>query len=336
MKILITGGAGFVGQNLIKKLKTKFPECDITVIDIKPNPYPRYNIEELGAKVFYGPDITKPETIEEFFIGKDYIFHLAGLISFWKKEKDLLHQINVEAVGSIVDLCLKYNIKKLIHISSVASLGYRNDKDKPINEDFDFPFHTAPKKYYMQTKRKGHEIVLKAVKERGLRAVIICPALMWGAGDFFNTAHLIEGINDKKIFVNMPGGTYIADVEDVARGIVSTFEKGRIGEVYILGGYNYPFKESNAIVARALNISPPKVDIPMFLHKPMYFIFRIIEIFSKGPLPIYSDTIDSGFMFRYFDNSKSNKELGWVVEKPFSQTVSEQIEYLKKYKLLKN
>lgn len=334
MRILITGGAGFVGQHLVRQLRFQYPDASITVADLRPNPHPLYDIERLATNVFYGVDITRKETLDPVFAGQDYVFHLAGMISFWRKHKEALFKTNTDAVQHVVDACLKHNIRKLVHVSSVASLGYRDDKDNPIDETFSFPFHTAPNKYYMLSKRKGQDLVEQAVRERRLPAIIACPALMYGAGDFANTSHLIQGIKERRLRVNMPGGTHVADVEDVAKGLVALFMRGRIGERYILGGYNLTFKEINAVVAKELDMPSPKLTLPRFLRAPVYHAFDTIERLSKERLPVDSDSVESGFYFRYFDNSKANRELDWRVEKPFAQTIREQIQYLKHREML--
>ena len=334
MNFLVTGGAGFLGQHLIKILVSRYPESSVTALDVKKNPYPYHNIEQLGARVFYDADIRRPEEIENHFAEADVVFHLAGLISFWEKDRDRLYEINVEAVRTVVELSLKHGIKKFIHVGSVAGLGYNNDEHHPVSEDFEFPFESVPHKPYMVTKKLGQDLVLQAAKSGGLQAVVVCPAQMWGAGDYFNSALLIKALKARKIFANMPGGTYVADVEDVARGLVAAFEKGRSGEIYILGGYNYPFAETYALVAGELGVSPPGRSMPRSLHRPLFYLFRALERVAKKPPALTSDSIDSGFMFRYFDSAKARRELGWQVQKPFAQTVREQIAYLEKYGLL--
>jgi len=334
MNFLVTGGAGFLGQHLIKILVSRYPESQITALDIKKNPFPYHDIEQLGARVFYDADLRRPVHIESHFAQAEVVFHLAGLISFWEKDRDRLYEINVEAVRTVVALSLKHGIKKFIHVGSVAGLGYNNDKHHPVNEDFEFPFESVSHKPYMVTKKLGQDLVLQAAKSGGLEAVVVCPAQMWGAGDYFNSALLIKALKARKILANMPGGTYIADVEDVARGLVAAFEKGRSGEIYILGGYNYPFAETYAVVAGELGVRPPGPSMPRSLHKPLFYLFRALERVSKKPPALTSDSIDSGFVFRYFDSAKAGRELGWRVQKPFIQTVREQITYLKKYGLL--
>jgi dihydroflavonol-4-reductase len=334
MNFLVTGGAGFLGQHLIKILVSRYPESRVTALDIKKNPFPHHDIEQLGALVFYDVDIRRPADIESHIARADVVFHLAGLISFWEKDRDRLFEINVEAVRAVVALSLKYGIKKLIHVGSVAGLGYKNDRHHPVGEDFQFPFESVPYKPYMISKKLGQDLVLQAAKSGKLQAVVVCPAQMWGAGDYFNSTLLIKALKARKIIANIPGGTYVADVEDVARGVVAAFEKGRPGEIYILGGYNYPFAETYALVAEALGVRPPGLTMPRSLHKPLFYLFRALERISKKPPALTSDSIDSGFMFRYFDSAKAGRELGWQVQKPFAQTVREQIAYLKKYDLL--
>jgi dihydroflavonol-4-reductase len=128
----------------------------------------------------------------------------------------------------------------------------------------------------------------------------------------------------------MPGGTNLLDVRDVAAGIIKTLRASPKNGDYLLSGENMMFAQSNRIIAEALSVNPPSRVLPRFLNLPLFYLFLIIESLSKNKAELTADAIDSGFKFRYFDNSKAGKELNWRPEIDFKRTISETIDWLEK------
>jgi len=324
-RILITGGCGFLGQHLVFEL-LKNQGYKIKVIDLKDTPYKVYNFKNKVEYVF-GKDITNYNKIRDEFKNIDVTFNLAGFISFWKKHKKQLFEVNELGTRNILQACLENKVKQVIHVSSVTALGFKNKRDKLVNEEFKFNWKKAKGKYYMISKHKG-ELFARKYANKGLNCIIANPGSMYGPGDVTNSSRLIRAIIEGKIPFNMCGGTNLLDARDVAKGLMKIMEKGKKGERYILSGYNYSFKKINSIIAKCVGIRPPKRTIPKVFHKPLYLLFCIIENFSRKPIKLTSDMIDSSFLFRYFTNSKAQRELNWELTIPFSKTIKDTIEWL--------
>nr|MDO8045831.1 NAD-dependent epimerase/dehydratase family protein [Candidatus Baldrarchaeota archaeon] len=113
MKILITGGTGFIGRHLIEKLKEE--SHDITVYAIDP-------LEVEGIKVIIG-DIRDNANLKEVFkkVQPELVFHLAAIVSY-SAPKELMYSVNVEGTRNVVDKCLKYD-SKIVFTSSVSVIG---------------------------------------------------------------------------------------------------------------------------------------------------------------------------------------------------------------------
>jgi len=330
-KILITGGCGFLGQHLLYELLKK-KGFKIKVIDLKDSQYKVYNFRD-KVEYAFGKDITDYNKIKDEFKNIDIVFHLAGFVSFWKGHKKQLVTVNALGTKNVLQACLDNKVKKVIHVSSVAALGFNNTKNEPVNEEFKFNWKRAKGKCYMISKHKGELYTFKYVN-KGLNCIIANPGSMGGPGDMINYSKLIKAIKEKKIPFNMPGGNNLLDVRDVAKGLIKIMEKGKKGERFLLSGYNYSFREINDIIAKCVGVQPPKITIPKIFHKPLYIIFLIIENFSRNPPKLTSDTIDSSFMFRYFDNLKARRELNWKLTIPFSKSIKDSVEWLNKNQLM--
>jgi dihydroflavonol-4-reductase len=323
--ILITGGCGFLGYYLVNSLLKEFPNCKIKIIDLKENPLKRFQIKNKRIQKVLGKNITKYNSIEKEFRKMDIVIHLAGLVSFSLKDKENIFKINVYGTKNVLKASVKNKVKKFVHISSVAALGFKDSKSEQVNEDFRFDWRIAERrnKYYMTSK---HLADLEVKKFEGkINTLIIYPGLMYGPGDIKNSFKMINAIKERKIPFNMPGGTNIIDVRDVSRGIIASMKKSQ-GE-YLLSGYNLTFKEINQIIAEETNSKPPKFTLPKILDSPVFRLLEIVEKIKSGS-ELTSDNIDSSFKFRYFTNEKAKKELSWEPKIPFEQTIKDTYSWM--------
>jgi len=334
-RILITGGAGFLGQHLIKALLKKYPKIKIIVIDKKINPFPVYNFSEnKNIKIYYNKNICDYINIVNYFNKIDIVFHLAGFISFYRKDKKQLFKVNIKGTENVLKASYENKVKKVLHISSVAGIGYLNKKNQFADENLKFNWQSVKAKYYMLSKHQS-ELICQQYTKIGLDVCIINPGLMYGPGDYFNAIQLISNIKKKKIPFLLPGGTNVVDVRDVANGLIKVMEKGETQERYILGGWNLTFLEIFTIITKILKIRnyQPKV-LSFYYHKIITGLINFLEIVLPFKLPISTDLIDSGFKFRYFSSLKAEKQLNYKLEYDFETTIIDSIKYYQRYHLL--
>jgi len=330
--ILITGGCGFLGQYLVRDLLNEFSDLKIKVLDLTQNPCPIFDFSNTpNLEILLDKDICDRNSIKNDFKNVDMVIHLAGLVSYSLKDKNLLQRVNIQGTKNILDITYSNNIKNLLHISSSTALGFSNKNNPYVDENFKFDWNIAKKrsKYYMQSKHFA-DLEVERYRRKGLNAMIIYPSAMFGPGDSTNSSRIIRGMYDGKIKFNMPGGHCVIDVRDVSRGIITILRKGITKEKYLLSGYNLTYKEINKIIADELLLKNPKLTIPRILNSVVFYTFFVVESFSKKRLEVAADNIDSTFRFRYFDNSKAKRELGWEPEISFQQTVKDTIHWMAK------
>ncbi len=339
-QILVTGGCGFLGQHLIKLLLEKYPEIKIKVLDLKEQDKPLYSFKN-DSRVTYslGKNICDPDSISTEFENIDIVFHLAGLVSFWRKDQERLMLINIEGAKNVLQAAIKNKVARFIHISSVAALGY-NNKNEKVNENFLFDWEIAKKhkKYYMISKHLADEYLIKESKNK-IQLNIAYPGLMLGPGDFNNSIKLINAILRRKVLFNPPGGTNIIDVRDVASGLISILEKSSIlekdnilekreNDCYLLSGHNLTFIEQNEIISKVLSVKSPIATLPSLAF---YLLLPLIiggEKLSSTHPQLTSDNLHSSFKFRYFDNSKAKKELNWIPQISFKKTIEDTYNWM--------
>ncbi len=326
-RILITGAHGFLGRHLVQLLAEDLGHPYMKLMDLSCGDVPPCagHFENV-----IGHDIRDYDAISSDFEGMDCVVHLAGIVSFSVKDKALLQSVNVDGTRNVLRAAAKHRVRRVLHVSSVAALGYGDDPDKAVDEDFQFDWRiaTARRKYYMLTKHLADEEVSRS-RAQGMDVATVYPGLMFGPGDVTNSARLINAVRNGRIPFNMPGGTNIVDVRDVARGIAGILQNRPPGSHYLLSGYNLTFRDINATIARLSGVRHPRITMPRFLNPILFNLLLVIERCKKDKLALTADNLDSAFKFRYFDNSRALKHLGWRPQIPFEQTIADTIEWMK-------
>jgi|YNPMSStandDraft_1061717.scaffolds.fasta_scaffold00057_11 dihydroflavonol-4-reductase len=278
MDILITGATGFLGSTLISKIfdENFFENINIYAFVLPKDKFQKNLSKWKNLKIIYG-DITNFDEINNAICGKDIVINCAGLISYWKKDYNKLINVNVNGVKNIVESCIKNKVKKLIHISSVGAIGFHKD-GRPAEEET--PFNYPDCLYYMKSKYLGQLIVEKAIEEKKLNAVILCPASIMGPGDpDINTPHnqIYQKVYKNKMFGSFKGGLAVVDVRDIAQIIIKNIKNNFPEGKYLIVGKNLKYKE----VLKTIEKYSKKKVYP-FIISPIIlsFVGFILEILS--------------------------------------------------------
>ena len=316
-RVVITGGFGFLGRHLIEELSAKSPELQLTAVDLQATPPHRRE----GVRYLGGVDIGNPESLEEAFRGADGVLHLAGLVSFWSGDRDRLFEINQVGTRNVATACVRARVRRLVHVSSVAAVGFNDREDEPANEDLEFDWNLAANKHYMLSKRASEQ-ELRTAADAGIGVCIGAPGLMYGPGDRTNLP-LFRAVQSGRMAFVPPGGTNVVDVRDVAAGLRLLLLSDVRDERFILGGHNLRFTEIVRTIAAALRRSGEARRLPLRLHSPARMAARAFELLWPRRPPVASDLVDSSFRFRYFASHKAARTLGWRSRIPFPRTIAD-------------
>ncbi len=329
--VLLTGGCGFLGQHLVRDLLREFPEVCLRIIDLQSNPFAHFDFSfDNRLDVRLGLDICDLRAIRDAFQGVDVVVHLAGLVSPSLKDKAALERVNVQGTRNVVRASREHDVSLFINISSVAGLGYNNDPLHPADETFRFNWTIAraKKKYYMLTKHLADQEV-EACRRDGLAAVILYPGLMFGPGDYRNTVKMIRAVQRGKIPAIPPGGTNVADVRDVARGIVAVLKHDLRDGNYLLSGWNLTFKEIFRTIAGVTGGKAPRLTLPRALRPLLFRVLLAVESMARSRLGLSASELDSSFRYRYFDNSRARSSFGWSHSISFRQTIADTYAWMR-------
>ena len=307
MKTLITGATGFVGAAVLRELlkkghKVKALVRQSSVLD---------NLKNLDVETVQG-DLTDRDSLKWALKDCKYLFHVAADYRLWVPKPEEIYQNNVKGTENLMEEALNSKIEKVVYTSSVAVLG------KPINGDIANEKTPVNKDqmigHYKKSKFLAEEQVKGLYKTRRLPVVIVNPAAPVGPRDIkpTPTGKMILDAAMKKIPAYLDTGLNIVHVDDVAKGHLQAFEKGKLGERYILGGENLTFKEILEMISILCGHNPPKIRLP---RKPLYPIGYIFEIFArlfnlKNPI-LTTDMVRMAEKKMFFSSEKAKKELNY-------------------------
>ncbi|MDI3320308.1 NAD-dependent epimerase/dehydratase family protein [Pinibacter soli] len=303
--VLVTGGTGFLGAYIIKHLVE--------------NGYPVRAIKRASSKIpFFLPSYitNKVEWVEADILdvidldaamkGIDTVVHSAAMVSFDKNERTALYQTNVEGTANVVNVALENNIRRVIHISSVAALG-RTKNGEQVNEEKEWK-DSSTNTHYAISKYKGEMEVWRAIAE-GMNGVILNPSTILGVGDWNSSSIAIF----KSIYNEFPyytdGVNGFVDVEDVARAVVQLMQSEISGQRFIISSENYSFKKLFDLIAEGFQKKKPSRLASRFMGQIAWRVEALKSFFShKKPL-LTKETAKIAQSKTYFDNSKILKAL---------------------------
>lgn len=306
MKTLVTGATGFFGQWLASRLLEEGHEVTLLV----RNPTKLAESLRKAHRIEIGDINDRPAALKEAFKDQEVVFHLAGLIAYKRSDRALMEKVNVEGTQNVIDASINANVRKFIHMSSVAAVGASFDGKELLNEDSPYNLQSLNLGYF-ETKRKSEEVVKTACDKNYIDASIINPSNIYGAGDAEKGSRKTQIKVAKGKFPFYPvGGCSVIRVEDAVTATINAMKMGKPGERYILSGENLTIQQLFEKIAKAGGVEAPKIKLNRFMALQLGHIGDLMEKFGmKGP--ISTENAWASTLFHWFDNSKAKAHLGF-------------------------
>ena len=303
MKILVTGGTGFTGSALIRRLLQMGHE--VRALDNQEG-IVLSELRGAGAEVVLG-SITDKGVVQEATQGCEFVFHLAAAFRQLNVATQHYQDVNVGGTRHVMEAAREHGVDKVVYCSTQGVHGHivnpPGDENSPI----------APADYYQQTKYEG-ELVVQEFIRQGMRATIIRPTAIYGPGDP-ERFHMIYKRLDKGAFPMFGrGDTYYHPcyIDNLVDAFICSIDKGD-GETYIIGDAEYwPIRVLVEKVARAMGQEP---RIRYFPVTPLVLAGHVCEKVCKPfgiTPPIFPRRVDWYRQVRAFKIDKAKSELGYV------------------------
>jgi dihydroflavonol-4-reductase len=304
MNILVTGGTGFVGANLVAALVARGDAVRV----LRRASSSLVALEGLAVEHAIG-DVTDPDAVARAVAGCDMVFHVAALSAYWRARRAQVYHVNVEGTRNVMAACLRAHVPRVVHTSSVAAVGIA---PRGALADESSPFDGLSATFaYAHSKRLAEDVV-REYAAQGLNVVMVNPASVFGAGDhYLNGGRIVIEYGRGRLPLVPPGGMCVVDVDAVVQGHLLAAEHGRAGERYILGGENLSHRRVTQVVAEVAGVRAPRLVLPAWLLAPAAVAVDAFNRVSPWPPLISGEQIRLSSVDFFFDSGKAVRELGY-------------------------
>lgn len=292
--VLVTGASGLLGSHLVKELL----KLGKQVKALYKNSLPLVGLEEA---TWIKGDILDIMFLEEAMQDVQQVYHCAATVSFNPKKKKLLYETNVEGTANIVNACLQANVKKMLHVSSIATLA--KTKTEFLTTERMSTIEDIGNSTYSKTKYLGEMEVWRGIGE-GLNAVIVNPSIILGAGDWNKGSTEIFQTIYKEFAWYTEGVSGFVDIYDVVQVMIMLMESDIQAERFILNAENVAFKQVFDIIANSFRKRAPYKKVTPFLAELVWRLEYIKSKITGKDALLTKETARTAQEKRYFNNRK--------------------------------
>lgn len=304
MRILVTGGTGFTGKALVKRLLDLGHE--VVALDSKEGLKTR-EIRDWGAEVILG-SVTDKEVVRRAMKDVELVHHVAAAFREMNVPDSYYHEVNVSGTQNVLEAALAAGVRKLVYCSTCGVHG--NIDHPPGGEDAPI----QPADYYQRTKYEAEPLV-REFCARGLPTVILRPAAIYGPGDPERFGMIFRRVARGTFPMFGSGRTLYHPlyIDSLIDAFVLAMEEGKgVGEAYLIADEEYlEIEDLVRRVAKALNVN---VKIPHYPIIPILVAGHLCEAVCKPfgvTPPIFPRRVDWYRQNRAFKIDKARRELGY-------------------------
>jgi nucleoside-diphosphate-sugar epimerase len=303
MNVLVTGGTGFTGRHLCRRLASD----GYTVKTLVRNAAQAADLEQQGIEIVTG-DLRDRDSLRRAVEGVDVVYHIAALFRPENVTRKDMWEINVQGTQDLLDAAIAAGVGRFVHCSTS---GVHGDIAKPpANEQS--PYN--PGDYYQESKVAGEQLVLRYMNEGRIPLTIFRPSGIYGPGDL-RFLKLIKSIKSGRFAMIGAGDVmyHLIYIDDLIDGILLCGTRQEaLGQTYILAGCDpKTVRQLVETVADVVQAPRPWLKIPF---TPVYLASYACELVCK-PLgihpPLYRRRVGFFKHMRWFDTSKAQRELGF-------------------------
>lgn len=323
---LVIGGTGLVGSHLIFELLTRGEKVKVLTraSSARQQILKTFNYYTSAPESYFNQlqwiegDITDYNSIALALNGITHVYHCAAMVSFSPKSKNLLLRTNVDGTANVVNACLNYPGIKLCFVSSIAALGH-SETNEEITEAHNWK-PTIKRSLYSLSKFKSEMEVRRGIEE-GLEAIIVNPSVIIGPGNWNNGSSSFFPLVYKGLKFYTNGTTGVVDVRDVVKAMVLLMNSPIKNDRFIVSAKNISFKELLQLIAKSLNVKPPKFEASPAILSIASKLDSIKSLFTFSERKISDDTISAATSKSLYNNQKLRKLINFEYLS-FEETIS--------------
>jgi nucleoside-diphosphate-sugar epimerase len=326
MRVLVSGGTGFIGRPLVRGALQR--GWEVSILTRRPDSAEARQLAAKGARLVVG-DITDRVALRAAFevAQPDVFFHNAGWyeLGIPARARRWMWAVNVEGTENALSLAAEAAVGRVVYTSSTTALG---DTGGTVADET-FERRTPFLSHYEETKAAAHAIARRH-QHAGEPVVMICPAQAVAPGDhspFGRLARLFVRRRLPPLSWAPEGAFTFAHVEDVGAAAVLAAEKGRPGETYFIAGGVVTNRELMRIWGEATGLRPPFIWLPRRLAVAQGILAAPLLRAVAGSAFISAEVVRSSYVSFRYCSDKAIRELGASFRPPevtWTETLQEE------------
>jgi dihydroflavonol-4-reductase len=318
VKLLVTGGTGFLGIHLVPRLLEAGHEVRL-VGRTQPS-------EALARAEFIPGDLKNRETVRRALEGVEAIYHLAGLVSFQDKDARRMYELHVDATRELLRDAREAGVKRFILASTSGTIAVSKEERIGTEED-DYPITVVGRWPYYLSKIYEEKLTLEYCRKHSIPLVVLNPSLLMGPGDdrLSSTWTVMKFLNGE--IPSMPGGGIsFVDARDAAEAFFNALTRGELYGRHLMG-VNMSLSDFFDRLERLTGVSAPRLHLP---SKVNVMGAKLLDRWAKfrGTKPsLDPQEVDIGEHYFYVDASKAERELSFRARDP-QETLHDTVQYI--------
>lgn len=320
MKILVTGGTGFLGRHLVRRLLADGHSVRVMAR------MPSAAQEKRGVETASG-DVLDKEAVAAAVKGCQAVFHLAGKVERGGDATEL-YRLHVDGTRNVIEAAAKAGVKRMVLGSTSGTVAVSDKKDFLAHDDAPYAEETARKFPYYLSKIYAEKTAIEACKRVGLELVIARPSLVLGPGDRrLSSTGEVNDFLQGRVPGFPPGGVSFVDARDVADAMAAMLDRAPAGATYLLSASNCTFETFFRRLEAVSGVHAPQIPLlgpaPIWAAKALSWA---AEMAGRKPW-LDPSAVEMGYLYWYCDSERAKRELGWTPRDP-NATLRDTVRWL--------
>jgi dihydroflavonol-4-reductase len=314
----VTGGTGFVGANLVRLLLAQ--GCQVRAL---VRPQSRLdNLQGLPIEWVEG-HLTDRDLVTKM-AGCQAVFHVAAHYSLWQSDREQLHEFNVLGTRNVLAAARQAGVERTVYTSSVAAIGVK--ANAIADERYQSPVENLIGAY-KQSKYWAEQEAVKAA-QAGQDVVIVNPSTPIGPWDIkpTPTGDIVLRFLRRQMPFYMHTGLNLIHVQDVAWGHWLAYQKGKVGDRYILGHQNMTLQDMLQQLSTLTGLPAPQRSIPAWIPLSVAWVDETLLAPLGKPPSVPLDGVRMAGQFMYYDSTKAVRELN-LPQTPIVTALQDAVEW---------
>jgi dihydroflavonol-4-reductase len=319
-KTLVLGASGFLGSHVTKLLVAA--GRDVRILVRKSSNTQATDHLEIERHI---GDVSDTQSLKRAMNNCSNIFYCVVDTRAWLRDTTPLYKVNVDGLYNAMDAAQATGVKRFVFTSSFVTVGLTPDGVSDETDKFNW-WEQAPE--YIRCRVTAEKRFLEYCKDHNFPGIACCVGNTYGPGDYAPTPHgkmVLDSAKGKMPFYWHGGGPSVGIV-DAAKALILAEKKGVIGERYVIAERWLSFQELFTLSAKAANVSPPKICLPIFMLYLLAGVADVVTRLQNKENRMSVASIKCSNRVNDIDTSKTKAVLGWKPA-PIEDSIKEAVNF---------